>query len=296
MFGGVAAEKNQQNRRQENMEKMLVVVFDNETNAYDGSRELIYLDSEGSITVHAAAVVGRADNGALTVEKVVEEFPIRVVGGTAIGGLIGLLGGLPGFVAGTVAGSMVGGTGDIYNDLVDSDFLSDVSAKLTPGKFAVVADLSEEWTTPLDSRMEKLDGTVFRTAKQNVEDARRAREIRELKAEIDGLKAEQTQATAARKAKLQAKIDLLNAKMKDKQERAKQRLDQRMSEDDAKIKSIKEKEAKARGDAKSSLKARKAEISKSYHETARNMKNMEAEHLDRMAKNLGNKAEKLRKG
>lgn len=278
------------------MEKMLVVVFDNETKAYEGSLALVELDSEGSVTVHAAAVVGRTDNGALTVEKVVEGFPIRVVEGTAIGGLIGLLGGPIGFAVGTVAGSMVGATGDFYNDFVDSDFLSDVSAKLTPGKFAVVADVSEEWVTPLDSRMEKLDGTVFRTAKQNIEDARRAREIRELKAEIDGLKAEQTKATAARKVKLQAKVDTLNAKMKSKQERAKQRLDQRMSEDDAKIKSLKEKEAKARGEAKSSLKARKAEISKTYHETARNMKNMEAEHMDRMAKNLGNKAEKLRKG
>lgn len=36
------------------MEKMLVVVFDDESKAYEGSHALKQLDAEGSITIHAA--------------------------------------------------------------------------------------------------------------------------------------------------------------------------------------------------------------------------------------------------
>ncbi len=35
------------------MEKMLVVVFDSESKAYEGTNALSQLDREGSITVHA---------------------------------------------------------------------------------------------------------------------------------------------------------------------------------------------------------------------------------------------------
>jgi hypothetical protein len=43
-----------------------------------------------------------------------------------------------------------------------------------PGKCPVVADVSEEWVTPVDTRMEALGGVVFRTARQNVQDDQRA--------------------------------------------------------------------------------------------------------------------------
>ena len=50
------------------MEKMLVVVFDNETTAYEGSRALNQLDLEGSITIHAEAVVCKNPDGTVTRE------------------------------------------------------------------------------------------------------------------------------------------------------------------------------------------------------------------------------------
>ena len=39
------------------MDRMLVVVFDNETNAYEGKKALVQLDNEGSISVYGYAVV-----------------------------------------------------------------------------------------------------------------------------------------------------------------------------------------------------------------------------------------------
>ena len=134
-------------------------------------------------------------------------FPIRTIGGTALGSLVGLLGGPIGFGIGAAAGAMAGSIGDVYAAGVDADFLDDVSAALIPGKCAVVADVSEEWVTPVDARMEALGGVVFRTTRKHVQDDQRARDVAALRAEIDELKTEHAQARAEHKAKLQARID-----------------------------------------------------------------------------------------
>ncbi|HVP25142.1 MAG TPA: DUF1269 domain-containing protein [Methanomicrobiales archaeon] len=244
------------------MEKMVVVVFDSESKAYEGLRALNQLDSEESVAIYAEAVIRKNPDGTVTAKQVEEDFPVRTVGGTAIGSLIGLLGGPVGFGVGAVVGMYAGGLSDIYAAGVSEDFLREVSDRLTPGKYAVVADLSEEWVTPVDVTMEGLGGFVFRTAKTDFEADQRAKDIGALKAEIAELKAEHTKAKADRKAKLQAKIDGFNARLRNKQEKARQRLDQKMSEADAKIKALEKRAAKARGDAKAASEARKTEIRK----------------------------------
>jgi len=205
------------------MEKMLVVVFDNETKTYEGSRALYQLDSEGNITIHAEAVISKNNDGTITVKQGEGDFPVRTVSGTAIGSLIGLLGGPAGLAVGALAGMMAGSFADLFVAGVDSDFLAEVSNVLTPGKYAIVADISEEWVTPVDTRMEALNGFVFRTARESFEEAQRAREVAELRAEIDQLKAEHARVKAEHKAKLQAKIDQLNTRLQTKLQQARQR-------------------------------------------------------------------------
>ena len=45
------------------MERMLVVVFDDEKRAYEGSRALNQLDGDGSIAIHAASVIEKKADG-----------------------------------------------------------------------------------------------------------------------------------------------------------------------------------------------------------------------------------------
>src|SRR5271166_1764323 len=194
------------------MEKMLAVIFDDESKAYEGSHALKQLDAEGSMTIYAEAVIKKNADGTVTVKQVDDGFPIGTVGGTAIGSLIGLLGGPVGVGIGAVTGALAGSLGDLGAAGVDAEFLDDVGAALTRGKSAVIADISEEWVTPVDTRMEALGGAVIRTARRSVEADQREREIAELRAEIDQLKTEHARAQADRKAKIQAKIDKLNAK------------------------------------------------------------------------------------
>ena len=97
-----------------------------------------------------------------------------------------------------------------------ADFLDQVTAALAPDKCAVLADISEEWVTPIDTKMELLGGTVYRTPRKSFEKEQRARDVAALRAEIDELKAEHAQARADRKAKIQASIDKLSARLQGK--------------------------------------------------------------------------------
>jgi uncharacterized membrane protein len=242
------------------MERMLVVVFDNEKKTYDGSRALAALDSEGSISVYAEAVIEKNDDGTVVIKQIMEDFPINTVSGTAIGALIGLLGGPIGVAVGAVGGTIAGSIWDMSRAGVNAEFLDDVFAKLTPGKWAIVSEISEEWVTPVDTRMEALGGTVFRIARRDVADEQDARYVAAIKADIAQFKAEQAKLQAEDKAKLQTKIDDLNKKLNAKLEQAKQRSEQREKEAKAKVKVLDKRAAEAKGEAKATIEKRIADI------------------------------------
>lgn len=265
------------------MERMLVVIFDSEVKAYEGSRTLIELDQEGSISVHSGSVIQKSPDGTVTVKRTEDQFPIRALAGTAIGALIGMLGGPVGVGVGAATGATVGLLGEIYVADVSVDFFNEVSAALTPGKWAVLAEISEEWTTPVDVRMERLGGVVHRTVRGYFEEERRARELAALKAEIKLLQDELAQAQADRKAKLQAKIDGLNKKLQQKIEQAKQRAEQIQKETDSKIEALNRKAAKAKKDAKATIEARIAEIKAQHERSAAHLRNAIAEGLKKAA-------------
>lgn len=268
------------------MEKMLVVVFADEKKAYEGSRALADLDREGSIAVYAEAVVQKYPDGHVSIKRTEDTFPIRSVAGTAIGALIGLLGGPIGMGVGATLGATTGMVSDLYVAGVDEDFLSEALATLTPGKFAVIADVSEEWITPVDTSMEALGGVVFRTPKQHFEEERRARDMAELKEEINSLKAEYAEVRTERKAKIQAKINTLNTKLEAKIEQAKQRSQQLKSETDAKVQELEKRATAAHRQAKATIKERITEIQDDYQEAVRTLRSATAKHLRETAAKL----------
>jgi uncharacterized membrane protein len=268
------------------MEKMIVAVFDSEAKTYQGSRALNELDAEGSITIHAEWIIKKDAKGTTSVMQADGDFPVRTIGGTAIGSLIGLLGGPVELGVGAMAGALAGSIGDLYVAGVNADFLDDVSAALTPGKCALVADVSEELVTPLDSRIEAVGGVVFRSPLAAVEDDQRARDVADLKGEIAELKAENAEARADRKAKLQATIDRLNAKLQEKLDQAKQRSAQLKAEADAKVQALQKRAAKAQGDAKEAIDARITEIRAEYEERSKRLKGLAAEQLRKAAAQL----------
>src|SRR5579883_751592 len=116
------------------MEKMLVAIFDNETKAYEASRALAQLDADGSVAVHAQAVIKKNPDGTATVKDFNDEFPAGSLAGTTVGSLIGLLEGPVGLAVGATAGLFAGMVHDLYTAGVDAEFVDDAAAMLTPGK------------------------------------------------------------------------------------------------------------------------------------------------------------------
>ena len=248
------------------MSKVLTIVFNDEKTAYEGVQGLRALDGEGSLVVNTLAVVKKNADGTLSTESVDDDFaaPARTLAGTAIGSLIGILGGPVGFAVGASAGALVGAIGDVYTAGVDTDFLSDVSTALIPGKYAIVADVDEDWVTPVDTRMEPLGGVVFRTTTSAIEEERRARDRAARHAELDQLKAEHARARSDRKAKLQAQIDKLRARLVKRLEEHETRSKQAAEQMQAKVQALQQKAEREKGDAKAATEARIARLRDDY--------------------------------
>jgi uncharacterized membrane protein len=254
------------------MSKMLVATFDEESKAFEGSRALTQLHRDGAISVYAAAVIGRDADGKISVKDEIDEGPIGTALGMMTGALIGMWGGPAGVVVGTAAGGMAGWAGDLFNLGVGADFVDDVGAQLEPGKTAVVAEIGENWVTPVDTRMAELGGTVIRRNRLDVEDEQIEREIAATKAELAELKAEYKAASAENKAKLQAKIDATKAKLSAAGDRAKAKADSYKKENEAKLIAVQAQMAEAKAEAKANLEKRSAELKSDYEARSNKVK------------------------
>jgi uncharacterized membrane protein len=149
------------------MSTFAVVVLPDERRAYEGLHALEVLHEEGSVTVYSTAVVERRADGTVEVKQETEPGAVGFGVGALVGALIGPFGGPAGAAAGLAAGALLGGWRDHLHAEVTDEFLESVARELVPGRFAVVAEISEEWLTPLDARMEALGGTVVRAWRQD---------------------------------------------------------------------------------------------------------------------------------
>ncbi len=242
------------------MDKMIVVVFDNELKAYDGSKALLELQNEGCINLYAKAVIARDASGKVAVRQQGDMGPVGTAVGLLTGSLLGLIGGPVGFMIGAGFGISGGMLYDLVNLGVGEDFLTDVEKSLQPGKAAVVAEVWEEWTLPLDSCMEALGGVVFRRTRGDFLDAKIEKDAAVLKADLAELEAERDQATGKARAKLQMKVDEARARLQAKQDEIQARIETSQKETEAKIKSLREQAAKESGERKAKREARIAEL------------------------------------
>ena len=238
------------------MNKMVVTIFNNETKAYEGLKALKGLHDEGSLTLYAAVVITKDAEGRISVKQADDPGPAGTIFGMATGSLIGLLGGPVGVAMGAAAGMVTGSLYDLTSLGVSEDFLAEVSQTLTPRKVAVVADVDEEWVTPLDSRMEALGGVVFRRARGEFIDARIEQEIAADQAELAEMKAEYKQAVGDAKAKLKAKIDAGEKALDARRALLAEKISAIARDGETRIQAIQQQAAKAKSEMKSKLEKR----------------------------------------
>jgi uncharacterized membrane protein len=154
------------------MTKFIVVVFPDEKKAEEGIRALEALHQEGSVTVYNAAVLMKDADGNTSVRHEKGQGPLGAGVGALLGGLVGLVGGPVVAAFGIAAGTISGGWLDALKLGTRADFLDDVCRKLTPGKSAVLAEVTEDRIMPLDMRMDALGGVVIREPRPDFEEDR----------------------------------------------------------------------------------------------------------------------------
>lgn len=257
------------------MNKMLVAVFSTEPAAYEGIKALKELHKDGDITLFATAVIAKDSSGAATVKQDADEGPVGTAIGLLTGSVVGLLGGPVGIALGASLGSLTGMIFDLNKTGIDIAFVDEVSKALTPGKAAVLADIEESWLTPVDTRIGKLGGIVFRRLRSEVVEDQLAREAAASEAELKQLKEELAQAGAETKAEVQKHIDAAKQKMQATQAHAKAMLDQAKAETEANFAALeaqmkgandrqKAKIKKRMADAKASHEARRVKLEKAW--------------------------------
>ncbi|MEI6002865.1 DUF1269 domain-containing protein [Paraburkholderia bengalensis] len=170
------------------MTNFIFALFPDDASARAGLEVFESLHLGGDITLFSYAIVRRgADGIPIVLERKTAPIGSRV--GALMGGTAGLFGGLAGVGIGAAAGGIIGAVLDIFNLGMSKEFLDSICKELVPGKTAVFAEVSEELTRLVDTRIQACGGRVLREARDDfLEDAIRKRIVR-LKGEVEALRA-----------------------------------------------------------------------------------------------------------
>ncbi len=266
------------------MSTFAVMVFEDEKKAYEGLHALQKLHAEGSLTMWGTDVVQRAGDGRISIVKSEDAGPLGTGLGALTGGLVGLFGGPIGAAVGAAVGAAAGGVGDLVHLGVSEEFLTTVERELAPGKFAVIAEISEEWVVPLDSRMEELGAKVVREdrlafaedALEKRVNARKAR-LAQLKAEHAQRKAERakeragTNAEAMMQKLLTEEIEDERRKLEKIAEKSEKRLDSAKQELAAKIDALLVQASGAKPEVRTRIEQRIADVRSEFAERERKL-------------------------
>jgi uncharacterized membrane protein len=247
------------------MNKMLIAIFDTETAADAGLHALRRLHSEGDITLYDTGVIAKDLAGVVNVKSGMEREPVGAGVGLAVGSLIGLLGGPMGLLIGASTGAAVGTLRDFWVAGVGMDFIEEAERLMAPGKVAVVAEIDEEWVTPVDVAMATLGGTVLRRARNEALEAQFDHDIVAFKAEIKELEAETAHASESAKAGLQGKVAAARARLDAAVLRAQQRVETLKLEAEAKSDALKAQMNDARSSVHDRLDDRLKRVKSGYH-------------------------------
>ncbi len=152
------------------MSELVVVAFDNATEADQLMGRMKTLQSEYLITLDDAAVVVRKHDGNVKVKQAHSLVGAGAVGGAFWGMLIGLLFLAPwlGMAIGAVSGALGGKLTDVG---IDDKFIKEVGSTIKPGHSAAFLLVREATTDKVLDALKGFNGTVLKTSlsKENEE-------------------------------------------------------------------------------------------------------------------------------
>jgi len=210
------------------MNKIVFVSFKNEKQALEGARAIREVRTN---VLYAGAIIAQDPYGKIIIRQSVVERPAATLGGLLMGNLVGLLG--PAAVAiDSGSGALFGAAIDAARAGITTEFLQTIQKELAAGKTGIIAEIDEEWESPIDLRMAPLGGTVFRQTRVQVDDAFFEKEIEAHQLELANLerekeasaKSQQKEESKLRNARLQVKIESIKGQIQDKQRQLAERI------------------------------------------------------------------------
>lgn len=243
------------------MSNFVAVIFPDEKAAYNGVHAMKQLHEEGTISLYSHAVVQRGAKGTLDYKETQLDGPVGTGLGALLGGLVGVLGGPVGMGVGMAAGTMLGASSDLFNLGVGGDFVESIEKQLTAGKTAVIAEVAEDWTTPLDTRMQEIGGAVVRETRDDFIDDRVNRRIATRKQEFAHRRAEFDAKVAGKKVEfIERAVASAQEKLKQATEDASFTVKRFHEETDAKIRTLEGQVQKATPQARSQIEKRISQL------------------------------------
>jgi hypothetical protein len=192
------------------MNDFVVVVFSTEAKAREGLRELEALHREGTVTVFETALLQRDAGGATSVTR-------------------------------------LGGVRDFAHAMVMDAVLANIEADVARGGAAVIAEVLEDSSAPIDTRMERLGGKVSRHSPREVVRAGIEPSAAAARAEIADVIAEEAGRNAdLLDTKLGLDIQQAREKLQRTADKARQHLDHVKAELDAKLWTLEHQAARAK--------------------------------------------------
>jgi hypothetical protein len=170
--------------------------------------------------------------------------------GLLAGAMIGLLAGPVGVAIGAGGGTLAGALFDLAEVGVGADFLEEIGRELEPGKVAVVADVWEDWVTPVDTRIEAAGGTVLRRVRAEIADAQIAREAEALKPRRPSCAPRSLARPGPRRPSSRVRVEGIRKKLRADQERTQAALASVKREMEGTVARVQAKAAKAHGERK----------------------------------------------
>jgi uncharacterized membrane protein len=99
--------------------------------------------------------------------------------------LLGTLGGPIGLAIGASIGGLAGLIFDLARAGVSADFLEEASQALAPGKTALLAEIDEKTTAPVDTKLGELGGHVYRRPRSEFVEDQVLDELDTIEAELN---------------------------------------------------------------------------------------------------------------
>ncbi|MDX1414033.1 MAG: DUF1269 domain-containing protein [Candidatus Promineifilaceae bacterium] len=153
------------------MSDLIVLAFENETDAFKMRDELINLQKQEVITLQDAAVVVRHGDGKPKVKQATSLVGAGALGGAFWGMLIGLLFFAPwlGLAIGAVSGAIAGKFTDTG---IDDKFIKEVGDTIKPGHSALFLLVSKVTMDKVQPTLEHFDATVIQTSLNDEQEAK----------------------------------------------------------------------------------------------------------------------------